>query len=302
MGRPHRIEFPGALYHIINRGNNKNPTFLDEMDYKVFLKFLYEIKKEKNFILYCYCLMPNHFHFLLETIHEPLSKIMQMFLSSYSHYFNKRHNKVGHLFQDRYKAIICDKENYFLALLRYIHLNPVRAKLTDNPDDYKWSSHQNYIGKIQNNHLAIEKVFNSIGGSLLSGYNTYISLINSKLDDNFQNDLKKSYKKCVLGTDEFINRLNLPKQEPDSMPRLISVNPVNKPALPEILDEVSKEFGVSGESIISNSQIHFTNYARKMFSYRSIKKHGYTLKEVADFIDKDPSRIYRYVKEIRQKI
>jgi len=145
MARKPRIEFSGALYHVYSRGNQKQKIFLDEQDTKIFLKRLLEYKGEYGFILYAYTLMPNHFHLLLETREVGLSKIMQGLLLSYTQYFNLKYKKVGHLFQGRYKAQLCQKESYLLELIRYLHLNSVRAGIVDMPDKYKWSSHNDYM-------------------------------------------------------------------------------------------------------------------------------------------------------------
>ena len=128
MARKPRIEFPGAFYHIIVRGNNRQKIFADDEDYKYFLGRLNHYKERFKFVLFAYVLMPNHIHLLLETGEVPLSRIMQSLQFTYTQKFNRRHKKVGHLFQGRYKAILCQKESYLLELIRYIVLNPVRAR------------------------------------------------------------------------------------------------------------------------------------------------------------------------------
>ena len=129
MARKPRIEFEGAFYHVITRGNQRQKIFRDEKDYKKYLEILSEYKKQYKYCLYSYILMNNHIHLLLETQDFPLSKIQQGINQRYTMYFNKKHKTVGHLFQGRYKAILCDKDKYLLSLIKYIHLNPVRAKV-----------------------------------------------------------------------------------------------------------------------------------------------------------------------------
>jgi len=145
MPRKPRIEFPGALYHVYSRGNQKQKIFLDESDFSLFIKRLAEYKKEYGFMIYAYVLMDNHFHLLIETRDIGLSKIMQGLIQSYTQYFNLKYKKVGHLFQGRYKAILCQKDEYLLELIRYLHLNPVRAGLAESPDEYQWSGHADYL-------------------------------------------------------------------------------------------------------------------------------------------------------------
>lgn len=136
MARKPRIEFPGGLYHIITRGNRRERVFLDDTDYKRYLDLLSRYHKRYNFLLYAYVLMLNHTHLLIEQNETPISKITQGINQSYTQYFSKRYQKVGHLFQGRYKALLCDKDGYLLAIIRYIHLNPVRARIVKMPGDY----------------------------------------------------------------------------------------------------------------------------------------------------------------------
>ena len=114
---------PGALYHTIGRGNGGQKTFLDEWDYQTFIDALGEVKRKIPFVIYAYCLMPNHFHLLIEAKRFPLSVVMQRLLTRYVKRFHLRHRRNGHLFQARYKAILCQKDGYLQELLRYIHLN-----------------------------------------------------------------------------------------------------------------------------------------------------------------------------------
>jgi len=147
MARRPRIHFTGALYHVISRGNRRQGVFRDEKDLKRFLDYLSQCKTRSPFRPYAYALRKNHIHLLLEVERTPLSKIMQSILFRYTHYFNRRYRQVGHLFQGRYKAIACDKDAYLLELVRYIHLNPVRAKVVKGPEDYRWTGHLSYLGK-----------------------------------------------------------------------------------------------------------------------------------------------------------
>jgi len=145
MPRKPRLHYAGALYHVISRGNNRQVTFLNDGDYQAFLRYVARVREKKPFILYAYCLMPNHFHLLVEVKESPLSVVMQQLLTGYTLYFNRAHGRGGHLFQGRYKAILCDKNTYLLELVRYIHLNPVRARLGKSPGAWKWSGHGSYL-------------------------------------------------------------------------------------------------------------------------------------------------------------
>jgi len=145
MARRTRVEYPGALYHAISRGNQRQKIFKDDRDRTKYLALLSRLKELHSFRIHAYVLMPNHVHLLVESGRVPLSRIMQRLGSGYTQYFNRRHGLVGHLFQGRYKAILCDKDNYLLELSRYLHLNPVRIKAVKDPIDYIWSSYQGYV-------------------------------------------------------------------------------------------------------------------------------------------------------------
>ena len=136
MARRPRVFAPGLLYHVIVRGNQRRKTFRTDMDYKAYLDRLEKYRAQCQVRIYAYCLMPNHVHLLVETGNTPLARFMQGVQQSYTQYFNLRYRKVGHLFQGRYKAIICERDKYLLALVRYIHLNGVRAKLAGGPEQY----------------------------------------------------------------------------------------------------------------------------------------------------------------------
>jgi len=145
MARRPRLEFEGAFYHVLTRGNQKRETFRDKTDYRKFLRILGDYKNRYPFSLYGYVLMPNHVHLLVETGKTPLSKILQGINQRYTMYFNWKYETVGHLFQGRYKAILCNKEEYLLNLIKYVHNNPVRSKLVKDADEYPWSSHRLFL-------------------------------------------------------------------------------------------------------------------------------------------------------------
>jgi REP element-mobilizing transposase RayT len=133
MGRHPRIHFPGAIFHAMARGNAKQNIFLSREDWECFLRFLTELKTERPFKLYAYCLMSNHLHLLIEPVASSISAVMNILLSRYAKYLNRRLGRSGHVFQERFRAPICQKDSYFQALVRYIHLNPVRAGIAAEP-------------------------------------------------------------------------------------------------------------------------------------------------------------------------
>ena len=147
MSRPLRIEYSGAIYHIISRGNDQRSIFGDSKSYQKFLNYLEKAKDKFGIVIHAYCLMDNHYHLLMETPNGNLCRTMQYVNSSYTTYYNVKNKRNGHLLQGRYKSILVEKDSYFLELGRYIHLNPVRAGIIRYPEDYAWSSYKYYLNK-----------------------------------------------------------------------------------------------------------------------------------------------------------
>jgi REP-associated tyrosine transposase len=145
MARRPRLFAPGLFYHVIVRGNQRRKTFFSDADYMVYLERLGRYRRRYGYIIHAFCLMPNHVHLLVESSAQPLAKFMQGVQQSYSQYFNLRHRKSGQVFEGRYKAIVCEKDEYWLQLTRYIHLNPVRAGMVDEPEQYLYSGHRAYL-------------------------------------------------------------------------------------------------------------------------------------------------------------
>jgi REP element-mobilizing transposase RayT len=149
MGRGPRIEYKGATYHVIQRGNNKEFIFREDIDKDYFIKHVMEIIDEMGFKIYGYVLMSNHYHFIIQTLKDPLSKIMHQVNNKYCKYYNYSHTRTGHVFEGRYKGILIEDESYLLSLLRYIHQNPVKAGICSNVEDYYWSSDKFYRANIK---------------------------------------------------------------------------------------------------------------------------------------------------------
>lgn len=145
MARKPRIWWPGAIYHIMTRGNHRHEIFRDDEDKQVYLEKIKQAREKYKFCLHAFCLMTNHVHLLLETEDSEPGKIMKSINMNYSIFFNKKYRFVGQLMQGRYRAEIIDNDAYFLATGRYIHLNPVKAEIVSLPQDYLWSSFRHYI-------------------------------------------------------------------------------------------------------------------------------------------------------------
>jgi putative transposase len=152
MARPLRFEFPGGVYHITSRGDRREAIFLDDSDRACLLLILGEAAHRFDVAVFAYCLMGNHYHFVLHTRQDNLSRIMRHLNGVYSQAFNRRHGLVGHLFQGRFKSIHVDRDAYLMEVCRYVDLNPVRAGMVRTPDEWPWSSYRAHVGSTQPAH------------------------------------------------------------------------------------------------------------------------------------------------------
>ncbi|WP_338766412.1 transposase [Massilia sp. METH4] len=149
MSRQKRIQFPGAIYHVTSRGNRRATIFVDDRDREIMMKLYGDTAARFNLVVYALCLMPNHFHFLLETPDANISRAMQYLKGNYAQKFNWRHGLTGHVFQGRFFTELVDHQEQLLELLRYVVLNPIRARLVRHADDWHWSTHLHTSGKLQ---------------------------------------------------------------------------------------------------------------------------------------------------------
>lgn len=207
MARKPRIEIAGGLYHIIARGNNRKRIFRSRNDYLKFLGLLERQKAKQPFFLYAYCLMPNHVHLLAEMREDPISRVMQGLLTAYSRYHNRKYRKVGHLFQGRYKAILCQEDRYLAELVRYIHLNPVRAKMVARPEDYEYSGHRAYLGVDTSGLVDVEPVLRHFGANRRRAVNVYSQFVNAALGQERQPEYYLAAEGRMLGDGEFVDEL-----------------------------------------------------------------------------------------------
>lgn len=153
MARKPRIWYPGATYHITARGNRRDPIFHDHQDYQRYINFVNLCSEDIPFSIHAYCLMPNHIHLLLETDDKPPGAIIKFIHTRYAIYFNKRYELTGHVFQGRFHANLVKTDEYFLIASKYIHLNPVEAKIVHKPEHYFWSSFSSYLGITEKNPI-----------------------------------------------------------------------------------------------------------------------------------------------------
>jgi len=283
MARRPRIHFPHAFYHAIARGNQKQDIFLDEKDYLRYLSYLSEYKTRYQFHLYAYALMPNHVHLLLEVETTPLSKIMQGLLFRYTRYFNTRYEQVGHLFQGRYKAILCDRDAYLLELVRYIHLNPVRSKLITDPEKYRWGSHKSYLGRKKDGLIDETFVLSQFATTKSVARKRYNDFISEGLSSAHQAKYYKVKDQRFLGEREFLERIESNRVADE--PVLFEI------PLDDIQAEVSETLGITKDHMDSLSRDRTGALGRSLVAYLARKLSGRLVKDMARYFHREPATI-----------
>lgn len=202
MARALRILYSGAFYHVYTRGLERREIFRDKKDFETFCSILAKVQKSTLFICHSYCLMPNHYHVYLETPHGNLSKIMQEINGRYTQYYNRRYKRVGPLFQGRYKAKLVDQDSYSQQLCRYIHLNPVKAKLAARPEVWKWSSYGVFIGRDKKpEFLESQWLLDQVGGK------AQFEEFTMKGMEDLWDPLDSRGQEPVIGMPEFIEKI-----------------------------------------------------------------------------------------------
>lgn len=205
MTRPLRIEFPGALYHVTGRGNQLDTIYHDHADRYVWLEVLGLVCERFHFVIHAYCQMTNHYHLMLETVEGNLAQGMRQLNGIYSQHINRRHGRVGHVFQGRYHAVLVQKDAYLLELTRYIVLNPVRAGMADNADAWHWSSHHCMLdASATPSWLNTHWLLGQFGPSLGDAVSAYRQFVADGVD--LHSPLKRTRHQLLLGDDDFVAR------------------------------------------------------------------------------------------------
>lgn len=181
----YRVDFAGALHHLYQRGNEKQDIFRDDDDRGFFLGYLAKLKQECGFKLHALCLMSNHFHWLIETGPVALAKVMHRFETAYAMRFNAKYERAGHLFQGPYKAKLCTRDGYYLRLLRYIHRNPVRARLVPRCADWRWSGHA-ALASGRSGLIDTELALSFFGANLTDACSAYRAYADDAVDDGWK--------------------------------------------------------------------------------------------------------------------
>jgi putative transposase len=274
MARPLRVEFSGAIYHLTSRGNARQKVFFTDADRELFLDTLTGVVSRYGWICHAYCLMANHYHLLVETPKANLSLGMRQLNGMYTQSFNRRHNRVGHLFQGRFKAILVEKESYLLELCRYIVLNPVRVKGKGEIGAWKWSSYRATAGLASvPEFLSTDWILEQFGKNRAKAQKQYRTFVREGLESRPWEELKGQ---IYLGSEAFIERHSPGNQELKEIPR-VQLKAV-KPSLERI-------FAKSGKRAI----------------VQAYREHGYRLQEIAAHLGVHYATVSRRLKQMEQQ-
>ena len=220
MTRKPRLHFPAATYHVMARGIDGRALFETDDEYRIFLRILEELQKELGFIVYAWCLMPNHIHLLIQVAAVRLELIMLRLLTRYSIGYNRRRGRRGYVFQDRYRAKLCATDSYFRTLLRYIHLNPAAAGLCRGPIDWPWSGHGELTGERPVRFVSRDSALARLGVPDEERVPAYRQLLEGTLDD-----------------------WRRPPEDPDELAAAV-VATGSKPDLDAMARDVAAQFGI----------------------------------------------------------
>lgn len=279
IARPLRIQFKDAWYHVMNRGAGRRAVFLNDSHRRYFLFLLDEISQVYGIEVHVYCLMGNHYHLVIHTPHGNLSEAMRHLNSRYTRYFNRTMKKDGALFRGRYKAIVVSAEEYLLRLSRYIHLNPLKAKLVTDLQQYRWSSFRSYIGRRQTlQTLKTDEVLKRFKQRKFKG--SYKKFVETGNDAELDEFYSKTQFKPVLGEENYCEAIfeHLKKQSLSS--EIVGAdNIIVAPTLKTILKAVADHFGVDTKQIFRCDK-RVKNKERRVAILLCREIGGITLEEI----------------------
>jgi putative transposase len=302
MPRHARIDIPGLLHHVIVRGIEKRPVFLDDQDREEFLSRFSLLLQETETCCYAWTLLDSHFHLLLQPKTVKLAHFMRRLLTGYAVVFNLRHNRVGHLFQNRYKSIVCDGDSYLLELVRYIHLNPVRAGIItklEDLDHYPWCGHSDLLGKTSRKLIAVDEVLSHFSKKVTTARKRYEQFIadgittSSKvklsvggkrtsvaLDPSLGND--ELFDDRILGGGLFVNQI---LQSADLSPD------VSKMSLADLIRQVASFFNVEQSRLSKHSKERALTQAKAVVCYVALRELGLRGIDVAVALGYTPAAV-----------
>ena len=289
MARKPRLHYIGALYHVMVRGNGGQNIFADDDDRCRFYLFLQEGVEKFGHRIHAFCLMNNHVHLAIQVGDKPLARIMQNLCFRYTQWVNSKQKKVGHLFQGRYKAIVVDADAYLVELVRYIHLNPVRAKLVKIPEDYPWSGHRAYMGHEKLPWLTTEWVLLQFAQRLKTArtrYGEYVT--NGKAEGHRMEFHQGTSEGRILGDDTFVDRVYTEADQGEK--KVVTLD--------EIIKRVGNLYGLTEEEITAGGKQRYPSEARGMIAYLVREVSGLTLSDLGRRLKRDVSSLSKVAERI----
>ena len=293
MARKPRINYPGAVYHVILHGNSRQDIFFDDKDRYRFYLFMQEGTERFGHRVFAFCLMTNHIHLALQVGEVSLSRIMQNLTFRYTRWVNWRLKRSGHLFQGRYKSVLVDEDSYLLELGAYIHLNPVRASMVEAPESYPWSSHKAYLGKELIPWLDTDYILSQFSTILSRSRRQFVEFVAERSKNGHQEEFygKGSMDNRVMGEDRFVENV-LEKTE--------SI-PVRKPGTEEVLQEIKKLYDLQEEDIVASGQKRLQSEARSMAAWAVQELTDEPLTKLAVRLGRDPSSLSAAIRRLEQR-
>lgn len=277
MARPLRLEFAGALYHITSRGNERKAIYFDDADFEMFLLILGKVCERYNWMVHAYCLMTNHYHLIVETPEANLSKGMRQLNGTFTQGINRKHQRVGHLFQGRYKAILVEKDAYLLELSRYVVLNPIRANMVQTLDSWPWSSWHAAMGKATSPEwLCTDALLAIFAKQRKLAREKYATFVHQGKDVNVWDKLSNQ---IFLGNDDFVQSHLALLNEHDE---LTDIPKKQRRLAPKTLAEYEHSAKTRDNAIVA--------------AYCS---GGFTLKEIGYYFGLHYSRVSRIVAKVK---
>ena len=292
MARKPRIHLTGGLYHVILRGNGGQPVFLADEDRCRFSLLMQEGTCRFGYRVHAFCFMTNHIHLALQTGEIPLSRGLQNLSFRYTRWINWRKNSTGHLFQGRFKAVLIDSDSYLLELVRYIHLNPIRANMVNGPDEYPWTSHNAYLGKEILPWLTTDWMLGQFGKSVQKARAAYQTFLLDGLAEKRRPEFYGGEEDLrVLGGDTFMEKCLV-----DSGGRPLGLT------VRDIVSAVCLAYNLDESALKTKSQQRTLAEARAMVGWLAYESGCVTLTEVGRYVNRDVGSICSAVRRLSERM
>lgn len=296
MARKPRLHLPGGLYHVMLRGNGGQDIFFAAADRARFLELLEEGVERFGHRVHGFCLMTNHVHLVLQAGAAPLSRAMQNLSFRHTRYVNAREKRIGHLFQGRYKALLVDAERYLLELVRYVHLNPLRAGLVDHPAAWPWSGHRAYLGEAALPWLTTDRVLGRFGGRLATARAAYRDFVAAGLGEGHRPEFHLGADDSrVLADDGFVKQV---LKRADRQARRSGRAP---PTLEAIVGRVAAAYGLEPAALAGPSRGRSVSEARGVAGHLSLAHGAASLSDVAGRFGRELSTMSRVVGRVEAR-